>query len=55
MSEYQSESTINPTNENLAKHCFEALTHNLNHPLASVQSITVWESEGAGVTYRKEN
>jgi 6-pyruvoyltetrahydropterin/6-carboxytetrahydropterin synthase len=43
--------TMNPTNENLAKYCFEALKQELNHPIAQVQSITVWENDGAGVTY----
>jgi 6-pyruvoyltetrahydropterin/6-carboxytetrahydropterin synthase len=42
---------LNPTNENLAKFCFDTLTKNLNHPIARVQSITVWENEEAGVTY----
>ena len=43
--------TVNPTNENLAKYCFDELTKDLNHPVARVQAITVWENEEAGVTY----
>jgi 6-pyruvoyltetrahydropterin/6-carboxytetrahydropterin synthase len=43
--------TLNPTNENLAKYCFDALSAALRHPLARVQSIAVWETPEVGVTY----
>jgi 6-pyruvoyltetrahydropterin/6-carboxytetrahydropterin synthase len=45
--------TLNPTNENLAKYCFEVLNASLTHPVARVQSVSVWETSEAGVTYRK--
>lgn len=42
---------INPTNENLAKYFFEALTIILQPKKVKVTSLSVWESNESGVTY----
>jgi len=45
---------LNPTNENLAKICFDLLSQSLKHPEATLQSLSIWENETAGVTYQQD-
>lgn len=45
---------INPTAENLSQYLYSELSQRLNNDRVQVQSITVWETERACVTYNEE-
>jgi len=46
----------NPTSENLAKYIFDRFNTSLNkfNPLASLKSVTVWETDKSSATYYGE-
>lgn len=44
--------TLNPSNENLAKHIFWQLSTGLQSSQVKVTAISVWENDAAGVTYK---
>lgn len=42
---------INPTAENIAAHCFHEIGARIERSAVSVQAVTVWENDRAGVRY----
>ena len=43
--------TINPSSENIARHIFKTLSHELNEEDVKVSKVTAWESDTACATY----
>ncbi|MEE9419451.1 MAG: 6-carboxytetrahydropterin synthase QueD [Desulfatiglandaceae bacterium] len=43
--------TINPSSENIARHIFKTLSHELNEEDVKVSKVTAWESDSACATY----
>ena len=43
--------TLNPSSENISRHIFESLSHELNSDHVRVSKITVWESDSACASY----
>ena len=45
---------INPTAENVAAYIYKGLSEKINNERVSVDSVTIWETERACVTYSEE-
>ena len=43
--------TLNPSSENISRHIFELLSHELNSDHIRVSKITVWESDSSCASY----
>jgi 6-pyruvoyltetrahydropterin/6-carboxytetrahydropterin synthase len=43
--------SVNPSSENIARHIYQSLSHDLNDGNVKVSKITAWESETACATY----
>jgi 6-pyruvoyltetrahydropterin/6-carboxytetrahydropterin synthase len=43
--------SLNPSSENIARHVFESISHQLNSQEVRVSKVTAWESDSACASY----
>ena len=51
LNEIEPFTSVNPTAENIAAHCYREIGARLNGPTAAVQAVTVWENDRACARY----